>query len=139
MLTNAFIGRAEQPTEEELGAALGAAKPVWDRLLRELAEEHELVTREWNSYSPKAGWAMRLKRKARNIVYLSPGCGGFTVSFILGDRALAAARASRLPARLAQAMEGAQRYPEGTLIRLDVKSPKDLPGIKKLTAAKLEH
>ena len=73
MHPNAFIGRPEPPAEADLESALGPAKALWDQLLAALASDLDVTTREWNSYSRKAGWAMRLKRGARAIVYLSPG------------------------------------------------------------------
>ena len=95
MAPNAFIGKTGQPTEQELAAELGPSKALWDRLLTELAEEFNLVTQEWNSYSPKAGWSLRLKRLKRNILYLGPCHGSFRVMLILGDKAIAAARQSK--------------------------------------------
>ncbi len=73
---------------------LGAAKPLWDQLVDELIQEHKL-TREWNCYSRKAGWSLRLKREARNIVYLAPSKNGLMASFAFSDKATQAARASR--------------------------------------------
>jgi hypothetical protein len=65
-LPNAFIGKSETPTDDDLAAELGrSAKTLWDRLLANLAEQHNVATREWNSYSAKAGWLLRLKRGAR--------------------------------------------------------------------------
>jgi hypothetical protein len=46
MTPNAFIGRAKPPTEADLQAALGGAKPAWDRLVADLAEELGLDGRE---------------------------------------------------------------------------------------------
>jgi hypothetical protein len=137
MSANAFIGKAEQPTDEELAAELGAAKAVWDQLVSELAEHHEAAVREWNSYSRKAGWALRLKRQARTIVYLSPCRGCFVVSFALGDKALKAARESGLPPRVLKIIDEAKKYAEGTAVRLEVTGAKDIPIVRKLAAAKL--
>jgi len=52
ILPNAFIGKLEQPTADELAAALGPAREFWDQLLVRLAAELNLVVEEWNSYSP---------------------------------------------------------------------------------------
>jgi len=138
MVVNAFIGKPEKPTENELAAQLGPLKAVWDRLLAELAEEFDLVTWEWNSYSRKAGWSLRLKRGERNIVYLSPGRASFMASFALGDRAVRAARESKLPKAVVRIIDEAKRYAEGTAVRLEVGGPKDIAAIKRLVAIKLE-
>ncbi len=139
MVTNAFIGKSRKPTENELAVQLGASKVVWDELLAGLANEFDLVTAEWNSYSPKAGWALRLKRGERNIVYLSPGVGCFMASFALGDKAVCLARERKLPKKLMEIIDGSKRHAEGRAVRLDVKDPRDLAAIKSLVAIKLEN
>lgn len=139
MEANAFIGKAKKPTEEELAAALGPAKAVWDRFIAGLAEENGVDVQEWNSYSRKAGWSLRLKRKKRTIVWLAPCLGCFRVAFILGDKAMKAARECALPARVVKILEEAPKYPEGTGVRIAVKGAKDIALLKKLAEIKLAN
>lgn len=140
MLTNAFIGKKEKPTDADLAAALGPAKPAWDRLLSDLAQEHDVTVHEWKSYySAKWGWALRAIRKKRTIVWLAPAGGAFTVLFILGDRAIQTARRTKLPLRIVRAMKEAPKYPEGTGVRLVVKSPRNIGALLKLAAIKLAN
>jgi len=139
MLTNAFINRAEAPGEADLAAALGAVKAVWDKLIATLTEEHELDAQEWNSSGPKQGWALRLKKQRRNILYLVPSPGAFTVALVLGDKAVKAARQSKLPARVIEILDEAPRYPEGTGLRIDVRGSTMIPAIRRLTAIKLQN
>ena len=89
MSPNAFIGRTKPPTDEELSTELGAARALWDELITELA----LPIQEWNSYSPKAGWSLKLKLKKRTILYLAPCHGKFRVAFVLGAKAVEIGRA----------------------------------------------
>jgi Protein of unknown function (DUF3788) len=138
-VTNAFAGRPDVPTDEDLSAELGPSRALWDGLLAGLARDCGLNETEWNSYSPKAGWSLRVKRGKRNIVYLSPGHGCFMASFALGDKAVEAARASRLPQRVIAILDAAKRYAEGTAVRLDVNSPADVAVVVKLAAIKLTH
>ena len=139
MAPNAFINQPEQPTDEELSQALGPSKSVWDQLLTELAQEFGVNVHEWNCYSPKAGWSLRVKRKARTIVWLGPLKGAFRVAFILGDKAIAAARQEKLPARIVKLIDEAPKYPEGTGVRLEVKTAKDIAVLKKLAVIKLAN
>ncbi|MBZ5617925.1 MAG: DUF3788 domain-containing protein [Acidobacteriia bacterium] len=139
MLQNAFIDKVEQPTDADVAEALGPAKALWDQLLADLAHECDLTTQEWNSYSRKAGWSLRLKRQTRNILYLSPCRGSFRVSFALGDRAVEAARHCGLPRPVIRTIDEAKRYAEGTAVRIDVKGHKDIAAVKKLTTVKLEN
>ena len=139
MLPNAFIDKSKKPTAAELTAALGPAKALWDQLLAGLADERNLTVQEWNSYSRKAGWSLRLKLKDRNILYLTPCEGCFFVSFALGDKAVKAARQSRLPQSVIKTINEARRYAEGTGIRMEIKKPKDIEIVKQLAAIKLAH
>jgi hypothetical protein len=138
VITNAFVGKAKPPTESELKAELGASQALWDELVAGLAKEHKLA-REWNCYSKKAGWSLRLKRGERNIVYLSPFRGCFRASFALGDKAVKAAIASGLPKPVIKLIKEAKRYAEGTAVRIDVQGIEDVDLVKKLTAIKLDH
>ena len=131
-VANAFIGKPEVPTDVELSAELGSSRALWDRLLAGLARECDLTEMEWNSYSPKAGWALRLKQGKRNIVYLSPGRGCFMASFALGDKAVQEARAI-------VNLDAARKYAEGTAVRIDVKTPADVAIVTKLAGIKLKH
>jgi Protein of unknown function (DUF3788) len=136
---NAFIGAASAPTDPDLALALGPAKPVWDALLGSLTADAIIDTREWKSYSRKAGWAFRLARGKRTIVWLAPCDRQIRIAFILGDKAVAAARRSNLPARVIALLDDAPKYPEGTGLRLHITSAKDLPAIRKLARIKLEN
>ena len=139
MATNAFINKPAAPTETDLDAALGPAKAAWDQFLADLAREFDVNVHEWKCHSPKWGWSLRVKRKARTIVWLSPSEGCFLVMFILGDRAVKAARQSKLPARIVAALDAAPKYPEGTGIRLPVKSARAVGALMKLAAIKLAN
>ena len=135
---NAFIGRTTKPADKDVAAALGATDGLWKQLVDWMAEQGATI-QEWNSYSPKAGWALRLKVKKRNIVYLAPCAGHFRVAFILGDKAVAAARQGNLAKSTLKLIDEAPRYPEGTGVRLMVKAAKDLAAIKKLALIKMAN
>lgn len=129
---NAFIGRATKPRDADVAVALGSAKKLWDRLVAELEAEYELKP-EWNSFSTKYGWSLRMKKRDRNIVYLSAYSGGFAAQLIVGEKALAAAR----EVILATVFDGAKKYPEGTAVRVEMRGAADIAVVKKLVEAKL--
>jgi hypothetical protein len=139
MEPNAFIGKSKKPTDEELLLALGPSKKLWDQLVSELADELEANTLEWSSYSAKAGWSLRIKHKQRTIVWLAPCSGCFRVAFVLGDKAMKAARQSHLPDQTQKILDEAPHYPEGTGVRLIVKAARDLAPIRELAAVKLKN
>jgi hypothetical protein len=137
MIANAFAGHAAPPSHEELASALGASLALWTQLTADLVSEFALAVDDWHSYSREAGWSLRVKQRDRNIVYLSPGEGAFMASFALGERAMAAARAGKLPKSALAVLDAARRYAEGTAVRIDVKKAAGLAVVKRLVAAKM--
>jgi len=134
---NAFIGCRNTPSDTDVVNALGPSAPLWSELIREVSADLGPVTAEWKGvYPDRYGWTLRLKKKNRNILYLSPCSGSFRGAFVLSDKALAAARQADLPAPVARALETAPRYPEGNGVRLEVKRASDLPAIRKLAQLK---
>jgi hypothetical protein len=139
MAPNAFIGKMTAPTDEELSNALAAARPTWDQFLAELNRDLGVTVHEWKCYSPKAGWSMRAKRKERTIVWLGPREGCFVAVFILGEKAMNAARACKLPQRITRVIETAPKYAEGTGVRITVKTPNDIATLKMLATIKIAN
>ncbi len=137
-MTNAFIGSATQPSDAELSAALRDKRALWDELLEKLRALGIDAT-EWTSYSRKAGWALKVIRKQRVIVYLSPMDGVFQASLALGDRAVGVALAAKLPGKVLKMIREARRYAEGTAVRLEVNSRGDVASVLKLAAIKMEN
>jgi hypothetical protein len=135
---NAFRGKATQPGNDELAAALGSSTKFWNEFIEWMAEKEGVAGQEWKGICVKKyGWSLRLKQKSRNIVYLGPGEGCFMVSFVLSDKALKAAKESHLPKAVADALDAAPRYPEGNGLRLLVHRAADLAPIRKIAAIKI--
>lgn len=136
---NAFIGKLTQPTPKELAGKLGSAKDLWNHVVRDVTSECGITDKEWNCYSPKAGWSLRLKQKKRNIVYLSPCDKSFRVAFILGEKAMRVAKNTEFSAKYVKLITEAVRYPEGSAIRLEVTNSEDVAFVKQLAKIKVEN
>ena len=104
-----FAGQLEPPTQRAVEIALGASNRLWKQIIAELKKELELDGDQWHSSGVKYGWALRLQKKDRNIVYLSPRRGWFLASFVLGDKALVIARKSELPAAVIRTIAETKR------------------------------
>ena len=77
--------------------------------------------------------------KKRTIVWLSPLTGSFEVLFIFGAKAISASQQCTLPKHIVQALGVAPKYPEGTGLRLKVKTPRMIKSLRKLVALKLAN
>jgi len=138
--SNAFIGRTEVPTHAEVAEALGAKVKLWDELIGWMSEKQGVSDQEWKGVVVKKyGWSLRLKKKGRNILYLSPGKDCFMASFVLSDKAMDWAKHTHLPKTVQDALAMAPRYPEGNGLRLIVKREGDLAGIRKIAAIKVAN
>ena len=73
------------------------------------------------------------------MVHLSPCDGSFRVAFVLGDRAVKAARQSDLRKSVLKIIHDAPHYAEGTGVCLEVKRSADLGAICKLALIKLAN
>jgi len=136
---NAFAGQAEPPTQKAVESALGQSYALWKQLVGELKHDLKLDGEEWNSSGLKYGWALRLQLKTRNIVYLGPRAGSFMAAFVLGEKAVAVARKSELPAHVLKMIAEARRYAEGTPVRIEVSKPEQLAPVKILAKIKVEN
>jgi Protein of unknown function (DUF3788) len=139
MIENAFIGKLTQPTARELAGKLGPAKDLWNDVVSNVTGECGITDKEWNCYSPKAGWSLRLKQKKRNIIYLAPCDQSFRVAFILGEKAMKVAKNTQFPAKFAKLIAEAIRYPEGSAIRFEVTNDDDVAFVKQLAKIKVEN
>lgn len=139
MALSIFDDRSTPPTEAMLSAALGGSFVHWSQLKQVLAANYPPVSFEWGFTSKNTGWGMRVKHKERVILYMTPGEGYFLASLALGDKALKAARESKLPRKVLKIIAGSKRYAEGTGIRLEIKNAADVQSAEKLARIKLSH
>lgn len=139
VLENPFAGQAKKPTDKAVASVLGTSLSLWNELVDDLQRDLKIDTAEWHSASVKYGWSLRLQLKKRNIVYLGPRNGWFMAALALGDKAIAAARSTNLPARVLKTIAEAKRYPEGTGVRIEVKTPEDAAAVKSLAKIKVEN
>jgi len=136
---NPFVGKAKQPTDNELAKVLGDSHVLWQRLVDDLKRELKIDVAEWHTASIKYGWSLRLQLKKRNIVYLGPREGFFLAAFALGDKALAAAKKTGLPDHVLRLIAQSKRYPEGTAVRIEVRTDEDIEIVKTLAKIKIEN
>jgi hypothetical protein len=137
--SNAFIDQTAQPTSTQITAALGESTALWRQLIDWLVKEQGIDEQEWKSLAPKYGWSLRMKVKKRTVVYLGPCSDCFRASFVLGEKAVAAARRAALPKNVLTAIDEARHYAEGTGLQLIVHRTSDLPAIQRLVEIKLAN
>ena len=126
-IRNAFIGHTDQASNKEITEVLGPNAALWEQIIAWMATKKGVAEQEWKSGSPKYGRSLHLKTRGRTIIYLAPCAGCFRVSFVLGNRAVAAAHQANIPKRLIKAIDEAPRFPEKTGVRLLVRAQRGHP------------
>lgn len=137
MALSAFDDKSHEPEADELGQMLGRSSARWGDLVGHIATEHAPIDATWNWAGANWGWSLRLKRKKRTVLYMTPCRRHFLVGFALGEKAVAAARRSDLPASTLALIAAARKYAEGRAVRLEVRTKKDLEVAQRLAAIKM--
>jgi len=127
--SSAFSEKTHPATDDALRLVLGEAYAPWVKLLALVADRIGPVTHVWGFTSASTGWGLRVRHKERVILYMTPQQNQFLVSFVLGEKAVAAARAAKLSASVRKAIEGAPRYAEGRGVRLEIRSTRQLASL----------
>jgi hypothetical protein len=132
-----FEDEARPPDARELADKLGHASGLWDELVRHMTETYPPVTQAWNHGGGKVGWSLRLKRKDRVLLYMTPQTGKFLLGVVLGESAAERAHDEHAADAVLGVIDGAPRYGEGRGIRIPVCTDDDLAVALALAALKL--
>lgn len=133
MTVNVFLDKARAPTPTMVANALGARVTYLHELKRHVQAP---LVEEWKYYGKSIGWTLKLLLGKRNLCFVTAADGHFAVSFVLGDKAVEAAKESRLPSDLVQQLVDTKKYVEGRGIRIEVKSRRALEHAKILLDVK---
>jgi hypothetical protein len=139
MALSVFDDKSRKPKAQELVAALGRTSKLWDDLVGHLSARFDPLSVGWGFPGRQWGWSARLKHKKRTIVYLTPCNRHFLAGFALGEKAVKAAHECGLPKSVLECIDSAPRYAEGRGVRLEVRTKKDLEGVKQVAAIKMAN
>ncbi|MHC4104171.1 MAG: DUF3788 domain-containing protein [Planctomycetota bacterium] len=139
MAASIFGDKTTTPTDRMLSKALGDSNRLWKQIKKHLKTDYGELTEEWKFYGQKNGWLLKTLRKKRNLFFFIPLEGSFRLSFVFGDKAVAAAQQSNLPQDLITTLKNARKYAEGRGLQTEVKSSDDVENIKTLVRIKLNN
>ena len=136
MALSAFATDGTPPRPEDLKKTLGKAGALWAGFVGGVEAKVPSLQQRWNYSGAKFGWSLRLMKRNRILVYMTPQDGRFLVGVVLGNKAVEAADHERLSPMARKAIDSAPRYAEGRGIRLTVASRRDLTAALQLVALK---
>lgn len=139
MEMSAFADRSAPPADAAVRSQLGDTAPLWSALLAAVAAAHAPLDSEWVWGGKSYGWSLRLRRKKRAVLYMTPCAGTFRAAFALGEKAAAAAPAAGLAPHLLRAIDEAPRFAEGRAVRLEVRGRDDVADALAVAALKMSH
>ena len=139
MAASVFEDKATRPDDKMLAKALGKSNRLWQDIKKHLKAEYCELIEEWKFYGQKSGWILKTLLKKRNLFFFIPLKGSFHVSFVFGEKAVAAVEKSGLPKELITELKNARKYAEGRGLRIDVKNSTDVEHIKKLVEIKVNN
>jgi hypothetical protein len=137
MALSAFDDSAAPPEPAAVGEVLGPSARLWDQLVSAVTESYPPIVALWNFAGAKYGWSLRLKRRDRNLLHLTPQPGTFLLGVVLGEKAARAAHSGELPKAVLKLIDEAPRYGEGRGIRMQVATTDDVETALMLTALKM--
>ena len=139
MSASVFVDKTKEPTDLTLSKALGNSNRLWRQIKKHLKTEYGELTEEWKFYGQKSGWLLKTLRKKRNLFFFIPLEDSFKLSFVFGDKAVAAAEQSNLPQDLFITLKNARKYAEGRGLQIEVKNSDDVENIKTLVRIKINN
>jgi hypothetical protein len=137
MALSAFDDKLKKPGAGDLKRMLGRTSAHWANLKTHIAAEYAPLDETWNFAGANWGWSLRLKRKKRTVLYMTPCKGHFLVGFVLGEKVVRTAHDSSLPDSILTVIDDAKKYAEGRGIRIEIRNKKNLEITKKLAAIKM--
>lgn len=114
------------PDDAELKRALGAMYSAYQEILK-LTEGY---SHEWKYYGKKYGWQLKVIRKGKALLYLTPHEGSFLIGCAVRDNERDLLLNSRLPKKVKQELSAAKKYAEGYPLRLSVKTESDMKSVR---------
>lgn len=134
-----FNDKTVKPDNKSLFQILGTTGECWKKLKKHLGDKYGPVVEEWKFYSQKSGWTLKVLRKKRNLFFFTPLEGYFLLTFIFGDKAVAAVEKNDLPKDMINKLRKAKKYMEGRGLQVEIRSPEDLEKVKKLVEIKINN
>lgn len=138
MSLSVFDDPNQPPGPAVLRRRLGPAATAWKALVDGVAERCGPVEELWSFGGAKFGWSLRLLRKGRVLLYLTPQEGRLLAGLVLGGKAVAAAREAGLPPALLAQVEAAPQYAEGRGLRVEVSGADDVTSLVRLVGLKAD-
>ena len=134
-----FLEKANQPSENELKQTLGKTFDLWLDVKEFIKSDIGETSEDWKFYMKAVGWQLKTLLKKRNLFFFTPYENCFRMTFVFGDKAVAAVEKSDVPQPVIDELLNARKYMEGRGLSIWVKTNKDVEVVKKLLMIKVAN
>ena len=132
-----FTDYSHQPSQEEIRLALGSSYPLWERLIRFINTNYQIVG-EFSSWGPaKSGWGLRYRRKGRALVALYPQKERIMAQVVLGKAQAETALSLSLGEKVSKLLQEAPQLRDGRWLSIPVLTEEDADDVEQLLLVKM--
>lgn len=135
MAISIFADKAREPGEDEVLLAVGAAQPLWRRLVAFMASTYGTAGVP-KFYGKSYGWMLWFRRSGKTLLALYPLKDALVANVVLGPSLIEPALALSLPAAVHEAIAEAHHYPEGRWLFLTVTTDDEAAAVEQLVLLK---
>lgn len=135
MPVGCFLDKNAQPSEGEMGAAMGAAYPLWQALVQFISSSYGMSTDL--SYGGKNyGWNLWYRKSGKSLVSLYPQNGHLIAQVVLGKAQVEQALELSLGEHVGRMLRETPQLHDGKWLFIPVRNETDMEDVKQLLLVK---
>lgn len=135
MAYSLFTDKTHPPSVDEMQAALGTKRPLWDRLTQ-FIEQHYRAQGALKFYGKNYGWMLAFRHAGKALLALYPGDNRLVVQIILETSLTERALELPLGETARQTLEQTPPLREGRWLFIPVDTERDVEDIERLLLVK---
>ncbi|MBN1135172.1 MAG: DUF3788 domain-containing protein [Anaerolineae bacterium] len=135
MAVGFFLDKDQQPSLDELLAAMGSAAPLWDRLVQFIADTYQMPG-EWSFGGKKYGWNLWYRKSGKSLTSLYPQQGHLVAQVVLGREEGERALALSLGDHVGGMLRGTPLLHDGRWLFIPVTTETDAADVEQLLLVK---
>jgi len=135
MTVGFFLDKDHEPSADEVLVALGASGPLWERLVRFIADTYQMPG-EWSYGGKKYGWNLWYRKGGKSLTSLFPQEGYLVAQVVLGREEGERALALSLGNHVGQMLRDAPLLHDGRWLFIPVTSETDTADVEQLLLVK---
>jgi hypothetical protein len=135
MTISSFTDKNHAPSPAEVGAALGPALPLWERMLG-FIETTYAMPGEWSYGGKNYGWNRWYRKSGKALVSLYPQQGGLVAQVVLGKDQTAKALELSLGEKVGRLLRDTPQLHDGKWLFIPVSDETDARDVEQLLLVK---